>query len=54
MKLKAEVGKGVKAWMERGESSELRWVVHTEAGSPPVMSAGRGRTSDQRLVGAII
>lgn len=34
--------------------SGLRQVVHTEAGSPPVMSAGRSRTSDQRLVGVII
>ena len=23
----------------------MRWVVHAEAGSPPVTSAGRGRTS---------
>lgn len=44
---KCLVGKEAEALSGEG------WVVHTEAGSPPVRSVGRGRTSDWTLVGTL-
>ena len=55
MNLKGEVGKRASTWMERSKLSlGKEAVVHAEAGSSPVTSAGRGRTSDWRSVGTVI
>ena len=56
MKLKGEIGRKSKYQDGKGEEalSGERGVVHTEAHSPPVTSAGWGRTSDQRSGGTVV